>query len=154
MTTGVGRAFDATIEPAGRGGAAVAVPFDMKTVFGSGRPKVRALIDGHEYRGSLANMGNGHVLGVRKDVRAAIGKDVGDRVHVVVALDTEGRVVTVPDELERALAANAAVRARFGRMSYTHRKEYARWVADAKKQDTRDRRAERAVEMILAGRSL
>ena len=148
------REFDATIEAAGRGGAAVAVPFDVREVFGSGRPRVRALIDGHEYRGSIANMGRGHVLGVRKDVRAAIGKDIGDRVHVVVELDTEERVVTVPEELARTLAGNRVAKERYGRLSYTHRKEYARWVGEAKKEETRDRRAERAIEMILSGTSL
>ena len=68
------RAFDAVIEAGSGGGAFVLVPFDVKEAFGSGRPKVRALIDGHEYRGSIANMGRGHCLGIRKDVRAAIGK--------------------------------------------------------------------------------
>lgn len=152
--SGGARSFDATIEAAGQGGAAVAVPFDVKEAFGSGRPRVRALIDGHEYRGSIANMGSGHVIGVRKDVRGAIGKDIGDRVHVVVELDTEERVVTVPKELARTLAANQAAKDRFERSSYTHRKEFARWVAEAKKQETRDRRAERAIEMILEGASL
>ena len=98
------RTFEAVIQSADRGGAFVLVPFDVKEVFGSGRPKVRALIDGHEYRGSLMNMGAGHMLGMRKDVRAAIGKDVGDSVRVEVELDTAPRTVDVPVELRGALA--------------------------------------------------
>ena len=145
--------FDAVIEAGGGGGAFVLVPFDVKEAFGSGRPKVCALIDGHEYRGSIADMGQGHCLGIRKDVRAAIGKDVGDSVRIEVVLDTAPRVVEVPDELGQALAGAPEARARYDALSYTHRKEYATWVAEAKKQETRDRRATKAVEMLMAGRT-
>ena len=147
------RSFDGVIEAADRGGAFVLVPFDVKEAFGSGRPKVRALIDGHEYRGSIADMGQGHCLGIRKDVRAAIGKDVGDSVRIEVAVDTAPRVVEVPDELGQALAGAPEARTRFDTLSYTHRKEYASWVAEAKKQETRHRRAVKSVEMILAGKT-
>lgn len=146
--------FDATIEAAGRGGAVAYVPFDVKGAFGSGRPKIRALIDGHEYRGSLANMGHGHFLPIRKDVRAAIDKDVGEEVHIEVELDTAPRVVEVPDELERALAGSKPAHERYESLSYTHRREFAEWVAGGKKQETRDRRAWKAVEMLLEGVSL
>lgn len=145
--------FDGLIEAGRGGGAFVPVPFDVKEAFGSGRPKVVALIDGHEYRGSIANMGDGHCLGIRKDIRAAIGKDVGDTVRIEVTLDTAPRVVEVPRELARALAGSPDAKTRFEGMSYTHRKEYATWVGEAKKQETRDRRASKAVEMILAGKT-
>jgi hypothetical protein len=147
------RSFDGLIEAARGGGAFVLVPFDVKEAFGSGRPKVRALIDGHEYRGSLANMGQGHCLGIRKDVRAAIGKEVGDSVHIDVTLDTEPRTVTVPDELEAAFAEAPEARSRYEGLSYTHRREFAEWVSEAKQQETRDRRARKAVEMVLQGKS-
>lgn len=145
------RVFDAMIEAGGGGGAFVLVPFDVKDVFGSGRPRVRALIDGHEYRGSIANMGQGPCLGIRKDVRAAIGKDVGDTVHIEVEVDTAPRVVDVPDELAAAFAGSPEAGTRYEALSYTHRKEFATWVAEAKKEETRLRRAARAVEMILDG---
>lgn len=145
--------FEAVIEEGRGGGAFVPVPFDVKETLGSGRPKVRVLFDGHEYRGSIANMGQGHCIGVRKDVRAAIGKDVGDRVSVEVTLDTEPRTVDVPDELALALEAAPGAQDRYDALSYTHRREFAQWVGEAKKQETRDRRASRAAEMILAGRT-
>jgi hypothetical protein len=87
------RRFVGEIEAGQGGGAYVRVPFDVKEAFGSGRPKVRALVDGHEYRGSIANMGNGHCIGIRKDVRTAIGKDVGDSVGIEVELGPPTRVV-------------------------------------------------------------
>jgi uncharacterized protein YdeI (YjbR/CyaY-like superfamily) len=38
-------------------------------------------------------------------------------------------------------------------MSYTHRKEYARWIVEAKREETRERRVQQAVEMIRAGKT-
>ena len=147
------RSFEATIEASDRGGAFVFIPFDVKEAFGSGRPRIRALIDGHEYRGSLMNMGGGHMLLIRKDIRSAIGKQPGDRVMIEVAEDTEPRVVTVPPELEAAFSTDPDARARFEALSYTHRREFAEWVAEAKRQETRDRRAAKAVEMLHEGRT-
>ena len=147
--------FRAEILEGRGGGAMVEVPFSVREVYGTGgQVRVRATFDGHEYRGSIAPMGGGcHVLGVRKDVRAAIGKDVGDTVEVTLERDTEERVVSVPPELEAALGASPDARTRYEELSYTHRKEYAQWVAEAKKSDTKERRAAKAVEMILAGKS-
>lgn len=144
--------FTAVIEEGRNGGALVAVPFSVEDEFGTrGRVKVRATFDGHPYRGSIAPMGGRHILGVRKDVRAAIGKGVGDDVEVTIAEDTEPRMVEVPSELARTLDQAPDVRAMFEALSYTHRREFAQWVDGAKKQDTRDRRAAKAVEMIRSG---
>lgn len=149
------QAFDAEILEGRGGGALIEIPFSVRDVMGTaGQVRVRATFDGHQYRGSLAPMGGGvHVLGIRKDVRAAIAKDVGDTVHVTVEPDTAPRVVEVPDELVGALELDPAARDRFASLSHTHRREFAEWVAEAMKQETRDRRAARAVEMIADGRT-
>ena len=66
-------------------GAYVEVPFDVREVFGKDRVKVHATFDGVSYDGSLVRMGTpGHILGLRKDIRAKIGKQPGDTVHVTV----------------------------------------------------------------------
>lgn len=66
-------------------GAYVEIPFDVKAVFGKGRVKVHATFDGEPYDGSLVRMGTPcHIIGIRKDIRAKIGKQAGDTVHVTV----------------------------------------------------------------------
>lgn len=66
-------------------GAYVEFPHDVRAVFGKGRVKVRATFDGVPYDGSLVRMGTpGHILGLRKDIRAKIGKGPGDTVHVTL----------------------------------------------------------------------
>lgn len=71
-------------------GAYVEFPFDVRKEFGKGRVKVQAAFDGHPYRGSLVRMGTEcHIIGVRKDIRAAIGKQPGDTVRVTIREDGE-----------------------------------------------------------------
>jgi len=72
-------------------GAYVEVPFDIREEFGKGRVKVHATFDGEGYDGSVVNMGvkneDGsicYIIGLRKDIRAKIGKQPGDRVKVTI----------------------------------------------------------------------
>jgi hypothetical protein len=66
-------------------GAYIEIPFDVKEVFGKGRVSVHATFDGEPYDGSLVRMGTPcHILGVRKEIRAKIGKQPGDTVHVTI----------------------------------------------------------------------
>lgn len=78
--------FDAVVQKVpGIDGAYVEFPYDVRTEFGRGRVKVRASFDGEPYDGSLVRMGTpGHILGLRKDIRAKIAKQPGDTVRVVL----------------------------------------------------------------------
>ncbi|RAW02823.1 YdeI/OmpD-associated family protein [Pseudochryseolinea flava] len=134
--------------------AFVNIPFDVEEVYGTnGLVKVKALFDGHPYRGSLANMGTGsHILIVRKDVRDAIKKKVGDRVHVQIQRDTEERVVEMPADLLVALGDNPKASAIFDKLSFTNRKEYASWVLSAKRDETRLKRLRETIEKLIKGK--
>ena len=64
-------------------GAYIEFPYDVRKEFGKGRVKVHATFDGVPYDGSLVRMKTlSHILGVRKDIRAKIGKQPGDTVWV------------------------------------------------------------------------
>ena len=66
-------------------GAYIEIPFDVREEFGKGRVKVCAAFDGIEYNGSLVRMKTpGYILGMRKDIRTALGKQAGDLVHVTL----------------------------------------------------------------------
>lgn len=65
--------------------AYVEIPFDLKAEFGKGRVPVLATFDGEPYQGSLVRMETpGHIIGLRKDIRAKIGKQPGDTVRVTM----------------------------------------------------------------------
>jgi len=145
--------FTAMIKSAGGGGAFVEVPFDVEKEFGSKRPKVRALIEGVPYRGILTRMGTDcHILGIRKEIRAQVGKTFGDELTVTVELDSEPRAVEVPADLLKVLKKDREVKAIFDKLSYTHQKEYVTWINEAKKEETRQNRIARTVEMLKKGR--
>jgi uncharacterized protein YdeI (YjbR/CyaY-like superfamily) len=71
---------------------------------------------------------------------------------VSIELDAAARKVDVPDDLERALAADATARRFFDGLSFTHRKEWVRWITEAKKAETRTQRVVRTVDAMVAGR--
>jgi hypothetical protein len=145
-------AFDAVIEAGDGGGAFVRLPGDSASVFGTrARFPVRVTFNGIPYAGSTMPMGDGTFgVGILKSIRAQAGVGVGDMVAVVLERDTAERVVDVPAELAAALAASPRAAARFEALSFTHRREHARHVAEAKKAETRRQRAARTVERLLA----
>lgn len=66
-------------------GAYVSFPGDVRAEFGKGRVKVHATFDGEPYDGILVRRQTpGHIIGIRKDIRARIGKQPGDTVSVTV----------------------------------------------------------------------
>jgi hypothetical protein len=87
-------AYDAVIQSDntdGDGGTYVVFPYDVRLEFGRGRVKVCATFNGELYNGSIVNMGvknvDGsvcYIIGVRKDIRAKIGKQIGDTIRVTI----------------------------------------------------------------------
>jgi len=145
--------FKATIQNAGGGGAFVEVPFDVERIFGSKRPKVKALIDGVPYRGLLTRMGTEHhLLIILKGIREQIGKTFGDEIQALVELDTEKRVIEIPKDLLKELKKDGEAKAVFEKLSFTHRKEYVTWINEAKKEETRQNRIAKTIEMLKKGK--
>jgi hypothetical protein len=144
--------FDGVVESHGTGGGnVVEIPFDVKAVFGSGRPPVRGTVNGFPIRSRLVSMGGRYLLGLNREVRDGAGVAAGDRVSVGLELDEEPRVVEVPDDLTAALDDAPDARELFDRLSYTHRREYAEWITSAKRDDTRRGRVEKTIAMLREG---
>ena len=145
--------FTAVIQNPGGGGAFVEVPFDVEAAFGSKRPKVKAMIEGVPYRGILTRMGTEyHMLIILKGIREQIGKTFGDEVTITVEPDTEPRVLEIPKDLMKELKKDKEAKAFFDKLSYTHQKEYVTWVTEAKKEETRQNRIFKTVEMLKKGK--
>jgi len=129
----------------------VVVPLDVRALWGEARPPVRGTVNGVPFRSRLMVYGGETMLGLTNAFRASAGIVEGDEVDVVIERDDEPREVEVPPALQSALDADEAARSAFEKLSFTHRREYANWIAEAKKEDTRDRRAGRAIEMLREG---
>jgi len=128
------------------------VPLDVPAVFGKARAPVRGTINGHPFRSTVAVYGGRSYLPVRKALREAAGVAAGDAVVVELEADEQPRTVDPPPALAAALAADPEARAAFEGLSFTHQREYAEWVAEAKREATRSRRVDQAVEMLRDGR--
>ncbi|HEY4938069.1 MAG TPA: YdeI/OmpD-associated family protein [Actinomycetota bacterium] len=148
--------FEAPIEAGPGGGAFVRLPAAAAEIFGTrARFPVQASFNGVAYRGSTMPLGDGtFCVGVTKAVQVQAGASVGDTVAVAVERDAGERTVDVPPDLAAALASHPEAAARFEAMGYTQRKEYAAWVASAKKPETRQRRLDQAIGKIAAGTPL
>jgi hypothetical protein len=134
------------------GGRSIVVPFDVRAAFGEARPPVRGTVNGVPFRSRLMVYAGVTYLGLPNDLRTAARIEPGADVEVELALDTDTREVHVPEALATALETDTLARERFEHLPFTHRREYADWVDEAKRADTRTRRAEKAVAMLRDGR--
>lgn len=135
--------------------AFVDFPYSTEEVFGKkGQVKIKALFDGRiEYQGSLAKMkSNTHLLGLTQEVRTQLGKSFGDTVNVELWEDKKERIVEIPEDVIVVFNQNPEAYLLYEKMSFTHRKEFMRWINDAKKPETRENRKIKLIEMILAGK--
>lgn len=146
--------FQAQLQPRGHA-AAVVLDDTQVAIVGEGAKRfpVVATVNGYTWRTSVARMGGEFLLGLNREVRHAAGVESGNQVNVSIKLDLVPREVEVPEALAAALAADPQAQASFEGMAFTHRKEYARWVANAKREETRQRRVQEALNLIRAGRT-
>jgi Bacteriocin-protection, YdeI or OmpD-Associated/Domain of unknown function (DUF1905) len=141
-----------TVLGAEGGGVFIEIPLDVPALFGRARPAVRATVNGHKFRSTVAVYGGRYYLPVKRALREAAGVAAGDAVVVELEADQEPRTVEPPADLAAALAADPDAGTAFAGLSYTHQREYAEWVAEAKRADARRRRVEQAVAMLRDGR--
>ena len=145
--------FRATVELGGTTATGIEVPQDVVAALGSGnRPPVTVTIGGHTYRTTVARMSGRFLIPLSAENRTAAGVAAGDQVDVDIAMDSGPREVTVPGDLATAFAQDDTARANFDGLSYTHRKEWVRWIEEAKKAETRATRLAKTVESLRAGK--
>jgi len=144
--------FKAKIEAGDGGGAYVLFPYDTGKEFATkGKVPVKATFNSVPYTGSLIKYGHPlHSLGMPKAIREQTRKGPGDTIEVVVWKDEAVRIVEVPAPFEKLMKKEGLLPV-FKELSYTHRKEYCRWIAEAKKEETRLKRLEKAIEMLKKG---
>ena len=143
--------FRATVVLGGRTATGIQVPDDVVTALGSSkRPPVVVTVGGYTYRTTVAPMGGSYWIPLAAEHREAAGVQADQQVDVSLELDTAPREVPLPDDL--ATAMDDAARTAYDALAYSHRKEWVRWVEEAKKPETRIARIEKTVESLRAGK--
>jgi hypothetical protein len=145
--------FTAKLE--GKAGSSVAwlnAPFDVPETFGTrARVPVRGTINGFPFRSSLMPMGGCHGMAVNRTMRAGAKAKAGDVVEVVMERDEEERTVEAPPELKKELAKSKTAQANWEKLSFTHKKEMALSIREAKQEETRARRLAKVMQILRTG---
>ena len=143
--------FRTTVVQSGKTATGLQVPDDVVAALGGGRrPPVTVTLGGYGYRTTVAPMGGAFWIPLAAEHREAAGLQAGQEVDVRVELDTAPRETPLPEDLAAALDDGA--RAFFDGLAPSHRKEWVRWVEDARKPETRAARVEKTAEALRAGR--
>jgi hypothetical protein len=141
-----------TLEPRGPAGAFV-LSDEQVAVIGGGRRAfpVRVTVNGVTLPLRLARMGGENLIGLAREARTRAGVSLGSAYPVRIVADEGERAVEVPEDLAAALAGDAQAGAAYAALAYSHRKEFVRWVTEAKREATRAQRVTKTVEMLRAG---
>lgn len=140
--------FQTRIDTAGSAVATfICIPFDVKKVFGKARVPVKLTVNDFTYRTTICVMGGKYCVPLRKSNREGAGVKAGDVVQVSVVPDTEPRVVAVPSDLKKFFETHR-VWELFDKRSYSHKKEFVQWITEAKKDETREARKRKIIQML------
>ena len=144
--------YDTTILQIGNNTGIEVPPSVIEALGGGKKPAVIVTIGSFSYRSSVAVMGGKYLISLSAERRAASGLKGGDLIQVELQLDTAPREVTVPDDLAAALAAEPEAKAFFESLSYSNQSKHVLSITDAKTPETRQRRVDKAIEMLRAGK--
>lgn len=146
--------FRSVVHLHGKTATGIQVPEEVVSELGSSkRPAVRADINGYSYRTTVAPMGGVFLIPVSADVRKKAQIAAGDEVDVDIELDTEPREVAVPPDLALALADDAEAKQVFDSLSFSKKQRLVLPIEEAKTEETRQRRVEKAISELRAGQS-
>jgi hypothetical protein len=144
----------AVLEPRGPAGAFVLTD-EQVAALGEGKKAfpVTVTVNGATLALRVARMGGENLIGLAKAARAQAGVQLGERYDVEIAADAGERTVEVPEDLAAALASEPVVGKTFEGLAYSHRKEYVRWITEAKRETTRADRVAKTIDMVREGRT-
>lgn len=144
--------FETTVTARGNN-TGIVVPDSVVEQLGAGRrPPVLVVVNGYEYRSTVAVMGGQHLISVSSAVRAATGLAAGDAIRVTLTVADSPRTVEVPADLASALAEHEETREFFDGLSNSLQRYHVDTINAAKSPDTRRRRIEKAVSLFLDGK--
>ncbi len=145
--------FQTTILTAGTTATGICIPDDIIEKFGAGKkPPVKISLNGYTYSSTVGVMGGKSMVPVSADVREAAGVKGGDTLTVEIELDTEIRAVTLPPDFKKALDKNVKAKKFFETLSYSKQKNHVTIIDQAKTDETRQRRIEKAISDLTEGK--
>ena len=143
----------ALLEQNGKTAVGFAVPEEVVVALGKGkRPPVNVTINGYTYRSTVAPMGGRYLVGVSADNRAAAGVLGGETHDIELTLDSATREVELPPDFAAALARDPEATRTFDALSPSNKGYHTALIAGAKTDETRQRRLEKSIAALHAGK--
>jgi hypothetical protein len=143
--------FDATLDRDGTTATGITVPPDIVEALGAGRrPAVLVSINGVTFSTTIGSVKGSAKIPVSAERRGLIGAEAGDALRVSVVLDSAPAEVAVPTELAGALASDDEAAAFFAGLTLSQRKGFIVPIEDARTDETRTRRVEKAMVALRA----
>jgi Bacteriocin-protection, YdeI or OmpD-Associated/Domain of unknown function (DUF1905) len=151
--SGAAATFHAVLLLGGKTATGIEVPPEIVDQLGAGkRPAVRVTISGYTYRTTVAVMGGRFMIPVSADNRRQAGVAAGDEFDVRVEIDLEPREVAVPPDFRAALDNSPDAGRFFNSLSYSRKSRFVLGIEDAKSPETRQRRIDKAISDLAAGK--
>jgi len=111
---------------------------------------VVAIVNGKSARVTLVPAGGGRYrMQINTALRKAARADVGDVVSVELSLDRTSRSLPVPPDLSAGLKRHPKAWKAFQALGPGHRRHFIQWFDSAKSSAVRQRRLDRAVDVLL-----
>lgn len=118
-----------------------------------GTTMVEGMINSFPFRAALEPNGKGsHWLRVNESMRGAAGADAEDNVTVEITRAAEEAEIRVPIDLRKALAAVPMAQAGWEDITPMARRDWIFSITSAKQPETRQRRIEKACDMLACGK--
>jgi len=125
---------------------AIIPPKTIDALGGGGRIPIAGTINGFKFRTTICRMWGKMLFCVNKEMRDGGKTGVGKVARFVVERDEKPRMVNLQADVKKALGKELTKR--FMGMSYTHQREWARAIADAKKPETRRTRVAKLIDAM------
>ena len=146
--------FKSTLKQAeGSTATGIVIPDDVLAALGAGKkPPVKMTVNGYAYRSTVATINGDYMVGFSADHRAASGIKGGDPIEVTIELDTEPRTIELPADFAAALKADKQAQVTFDKLSNSLKGYHVTQVTGTKNPETRQRRIEKSIATLHAGK--
>jgi hypothetical protein len=142
--------FETILLQEGKTATGIEVPPEIvASLSSSKKPAVKVSLNEYEYRSTIAVMGNKFMIPVSAEHRAGAKIKGGDHLTVTLELDTEPRILEIPEDLAVAFEQNASAKAKFEALSYSQKRIHTLSVEGTKNPETRAKRVSKAIEALV-----
>ncbi|MDX2250601.1 MAG: YdeI/OmpD-associated family protein [Bacteroidia bacterium] len=131
----------------------IEVPEEILEKLGGGKkPLVNVSLNNYSYRSAVAKMGDKYLISLSAENRKNANVKGGDELEIEVTLDTEPRTVELPADFQKVLDKNEEAKKAFEKLSPSKKKALVLSITDAKTEETKIKRIEKAVEALTEGK--